>query len=761
MSSSQPVPTNPDVVSIFTESSTGGAGGEVVATSSDPVDQALRAITASVFHPSRRNALGHGRSMPSRRTVGVLLEAARVDGVGKLLHVGVGSGYLTAVASHLARAVFGIEKLAPMAEQARKGLATLGIGNVTIRVGDGFSGWSEEAPFDAIIVTAACHGAPPRLLAQLAIDGRLVYCDGRDRSKLTVYRITRRKGGQLDHEELGTVDMASGDAPEGGGSSGSSTQPADAEAETPLQRRRSEAERHGMVIGVISTLLNQLDAGLSQQLPRAFLSHNRLMPIVRQGKTVVVATTDPQAPIDEISRAFDDCQVQGVLITDAEFRLLWSMVDVAGSVDRSVAPGPAAAAIDLGTQTNLLAKDRALGLFDALLLAAIESRASDLHLERYENRARIRLRVDGELADVERPVISVIDLMALINVIKVKADIDIAEHRLPQGGRIHVRVGDSAFDLRVQTQPALYGEHVVIRLLPQNVRLLSVSEIGFDAVNEAAYRRLLRQPTGMVLVVGPTGSGKSTTIYAGLRELASDISRKVITIEEPIEYSLAGLTQTQVRPEISFGFADAMRSFVRQDPDVILLGEIRDSDSALEAVRASQTGHLVLSTLHCNDTTGSIQRLIDLGLHPNSIASELQAVIAQTLARRICPHCRRPAKPDAALVSELFPHGMPADMKCWEGAGCAECHGRGTRGRIAVVEFLRVDNDLRRAISRQDPSHVIREIALSKGLVGMRASALALVRSGVIALSELPSLLTAERMAAEESAPVRGGPGST
>ena len=726
---------------------------EIVATFSEPVEQALRAVTVSVFHPHHKQGDGHGRSMPSRRTVGALLEAARVDGVDKLLLVGLGSGYLAAVASHLARNVYAVERVAPMAELANRNLANLAIGNVFIRNGEGFNGWAEKAPFDAVVINAECHGAPPRLLNQLAVDGRLIYCDGRDRAQLTLIRFTRRKGGQLEQEELGLVNMAQGDAPEAIAKPASPTFSPSANSTTPLQQRREEAEKHGMLLGNATILLKELDASLSQRLPRAFLHHNQVIPIKFHGDTLIIATTEAKSPINEIARAFNDCKIQGVLVTREEFRLLWSMIDVAHTTELTTASGPENTAFDLGNQQSHSIKDRALGLFDALLLAAIESRASDLHLERYEDKARVRLRIDGELIDIERPKLSAVDLASLINVIKVKSNIDIAEHRLPQGGRIHVRVGTSAFDLRVQTQPALYGEHIVIRLLPQNVRLLSISEIGFNALNEAAYRRLLRQPSGMVLIVGPTGSGKSTTVYAGLRELASDQSRKVITIEEPIEYSLAGLTQTQVRPEIKFGFADAMRSFVRQDPDVILLGEIRDTDSALEAIRASQTGHLVLSTLHCNDTTGSIQRLIDLGLHPNSIASELQAVIAQTLARRICQHCRKVATPDRDLLHELFPHGAPKDLTCWEGAGCAECHGRGSRGRIAVVEFMRVNNDLRRAISRLEPSHVIRQIALANGLIGMRESALALVSSGTIALSELPSLLTAERMAAEISLP--------
>jgi type IV pilus assembly protein PilB len=269
----------------------------------------------------------------------------------------------------------------------------------------------------------------------------------------------------------------------------------------------------------------------------------------------------------------------------------------------------------------------------------------------------------------------------------------------------------------------------------------------------SAYRRLLDNPSGLVLVVGPTGSGKSTTLYAGLQLLADDGRRKVITVEDPIEYSIDNIQQTRVRTEIGFGFADAMRSFVRQDPDVILVGEIRDHETALEAMRASQTGHVVLSTLHCNDSVDALQRLYDLGIHPNSIAGELLAVIAQRLAKRICTACREEVEPDPAIVAELFPDDVPAGFRCFEGSGCSECRGRGTRGRIAIVEYLHVTDAIRRFISTQPSVSELRWQALDSGLITMRDSALDHVIEGIIPLTELPRLLPQERMAPEQ----RGG----
>ena len=261
---------------------------------------------------------------------------------------------------------------------------------------------------------------------------------------------------------------------------------------------------------------------------------------------------------------------------------------------------------------------------------------------------------------------------------------------------------------------------------------------------------MLENPSGLVLVVGPTGSGKSTTLYAGLSELAKDIRRKILTIEDPIEYSISNIQQTWTRPEIGFSFADGMRSFVRLDPDVILVGEIRDTETALEAIRASQTGHVVLSTLHSNDAVDALQRLYDLEVQPNSVASELKAVIAQKLAKRICPDCKAEAEPDPAILAELFPADVPGNFPCYEGKGCDNCSGRGTRGRVAVVEYMQVNSEIRDAISQKFPVARLRAIALDSGLTTMRDSGLSHVIQGVIPLSELRRALPVDRMAPEK-----------
>ncbi len=507
------------------------------------------------------------------------------------------------------------------------------------------------------------------------------------------------------------------------------------------------AAQRNLTLASSDELSKDLDAALAASFPKRFLEHYRILPVSRRGGDVVVATCDPDVDVPEIANLLGTRRVDLRLLTPLDFKRLRMGLDLLERrKDRAAAraEGP----------RDLLSRDEGMAelitLFEAILVDAIAARASDVHLERYDQRVRLRLRVDGDLRDLHHLEIGPEQLIGLINVIKVQANLDIAERRVPQGGRMSVRAGNRVFDLRVQTQPALHGEHVVIRLLPQDQQLLTIEQLGFPEVPGRAYRRLIDSPSGLVLVVGPTGSGKSTTLYAGLQVLSRDTTRKVITIEDPIEYAIDGVQQSQVRPELGFVFASAMRSFVREDPDVILVGEIRDGETALEALRASQTGHLVLSTLHCNDAVDAVQRLLDLGQHPNSIASEVLAVFAQRLAKRICVDCRGPAGPPAGeLAQEVFPDGVPEGFTSSVGRGCSRCAGSGSYGRIAAVEFLPASPAFRSAVSRRCSVDELREVALDAGLLPMREHALDLIRGGVVAFDELRMLLPPERLKPE------------
>ncbi len=712
-----------------------------------------------------------GRSMPPPQVVARLIAALELPSDARVLLVGIGSGYTAAVLSRLVGEVYAVEQLPQLADLARERLAVLGIENVKVLVGDGYEGWVSEAPFSGILVAASSAHVEDALVQQLAVGGRLVLGEGSDRQRQRLIRLTRISGQDFHRDELGyvsyvgdlgnilvglglvdelTVEAAVARAREHG------TQFLD-ELRTLVRIEDVDVYRaiglqRGLRFSRADALLDRCDPRVAEKVPRAFLDHNRLLPILDDGRRVLVATTNPNANAVDLRFAFPSRRIDMRLVTPTDLRRLWSVVTLEKDRDRITEEVRAeterkAAVEDLLVRDETALEAHSIALFEALLLDAIGERASDVHLERYGERVRVRLRIDGEMHDVPRYQLSPTELIGLVNVIKVRANLDIAEKRLPQGGRIRLRAGGKVFDLRIQTQPSLHGEHVVIRLLPQDSKLLSIEELGFPEDLARHYRRLLDSPSGMVLVVGPTGSGKSTTLYAGLQVLARDARRKVITVEDPIEYSIEDVQQTQVKPGIGFAFASAMRSFVRQDPDVILVGEIRDGETALEAIRASQTGHVVLSTLHANDTVDAVQRLFDLGMHPNSIASELLAVIAQRLAKRVCEACRVEVAPDPSIAAEVFPDGLPDGFRSFAGEGCPRCNGNGTRGRVAVVEFLGVTPDIRGAIAAQPPINVLRQQAIDAGLHTMRTSALRHVQDGRIPFTELPRILLAERMA--------------
>lgn len=720
-----------------------------------------------------------GHSIPSRATLQQILAALPLPPVGgnqAILYVGAGSGYVPAVLSHLFSRVHVVEKEAAVAEIAATNLARFDIRNVEISVADVYQGLHLGEPCK-LILSGTFLKDPPALLRLLDEGGMLISPEpeaGRSPA-LVQYR---RSGDCLERVcTLGWIDYrrSTGDVLIDLGVADERTlsrarEQANAEGKPlmwALHRlvnfddaelyRRLAAQKRNVSYIELEKLLASLDARLFAGFSRTFLDKHRLIPAYMEDDELVVASDDPDARLDTIEKLTSGHRIRLLLVTPTDFQRLWSHLAI--TLRGEMLERAELAEVDKAREESQEedAHNRIspylVSIYEGILLEGVTNQASDIHLERYGNRIRVRLRIDGELRDLNHYRLTPAELLGIVNVIKLRAELNIAERRLPQGGRSMLRFGDASYDLRVQTQPSLHGEHVVIRLLRQTGRAMTMQELGMSRKISGHYRRLLNNPAGLVLVVGPTGSGKSTTLYAGLQELADDGQRKVITVEDPIEYSIDNIQQTRVRPDIGFSFADAMRAFVRQDPDVILVGEIRDRETALEALRASQTGHVVLSTLHCNDAVDSLQRLYDLGVHPNSIAGELLAVIAQRLAKRICRECRTEAKPDPAIMAELFPEGAPAGFRCYTGAGCPACNGKGTRGRVAVVEYMQVNQDIRNAISRQPPIGEMRWLALDAGLTTMRDSALDHVIAGTIPMSELPKILPQERMAPES----RGG----
>ncbi len=371
-------------------------------------------------------------------------------------------------------------------------------------------------------------------------------------------------------------------------------------------------------------------------------------------------------------------------------------------------------------------------MINALLSQAVRDNASDIHIEPFETRSVVRFRVDGTLKDVVEPHRAL--HAALVSRIKVMAEMDIAEKRMPQDGRIALRLAGRPVDVRVSTLPTGHGERVVLRLLDKEAGRLNLAKLGMSPTTLAAIQELVAQPHGIVLVTGPTGSGKTTTLYAALSCVDATVTN-VMTVEDPIEYDLDGISQTQVNPRIEMDFARALRAILRQDPDVIMIGEIRDLETAQIAVQSSLTGHLVLATLHTNDSVSAVTRLTDMGVEPFLLSSSLIGVLAQRLIRRLCPSCKEVYTPDNAELAVLAKAGKPAFL--YRPVGCATCGQTGYRGRTGIYELLRVDDTLRSKIHTHASEQNLRQYAQQQGMLSLRDDALRWVISGDTSLEEV------------------------
>ncbi|NQU40471.1 MAG: type II/IV secretion system protein [Lentisphaerae bacterium] len=381
-------------------------------------------------------------------------------------------------------------------------------------------------------------------------------------------------------------------------------------------------------------------------------------------------------------------------------------------------------------------------LINLILLEAVKRNASDIHFEPFESRLRVRYRVDGNLYEQSSPPKHLED--ALVSRLKVMGRMDIAERRLPQDGMARVRVGEREIDVRVSTVPVAEGERVVLRLLDQQATLLPMERLGMSPAVLTGIRGLLAAPHGMIVVSGPTGAGKTTTLYAALGQLDSS-RRNIMTIEDPIEYQLPDIGQIQVKPKIGLTFAQGLRHILRQDPDIVLVGETRDRETADIAVRASLTGHLVFTTLHTNDAPGTVSRLIDMGVEPYLLASSLRGALAQRLIRRLCPHCRREAVAPSSQLAELGDElaARAAGQPVWEPVGCERCL-EGYSGRMGVFELVRVDMALREAIRRgSSGSDELRALAVTAGMRPMVADAVDRLLEGATSLGEVLNVAAA------------------
>jgi len=375
-------------------------------------------------------------------------------------------------------------------------------------------------------------------------------------------------------------------------------------------------------------------------------------------------------------------------------------------------------------------------LVNALLADAIKKRASDIHIEPYEKSLRVRFRIDGVLQEIMQPPLKLKN--AITSRIKVMASLDIAERRLPQDGRIKVKLAHAReIDLRVSTLPTLFGEKVVLRILDKNGVQLDLEKLGFTGKSLEHFREAIAKPYGMILVTGPTGSGKTTTLYSALAQL-NDAGTNISTAEDPVEYNLPGINQMQTHEDIGLNFAAALRSFLRQDPDVIMVGEIRDFETAEISVKAALTGHLVFSTVHTNDAPSTVNRLLNMGIEPFLIASSVNLIMAQRLARSICPKCREPYELPAQALIDL---GVPAEeakpIHTWKGKGCSHCGDTGYRGRTALYEVMRITDELRELVLAGGTAAELKQQAIDDGMVTLRQAGITKIASGETTLEEV------------------------
>lgn len=483
----------------------------------------------------------------------------------------------------------------------------------------------------------------------------------------------------------------------------------------------------------------EVELSLLKNIPLSFVRNNHIFPIKIRDAELIGAVEDDKGflALSEVSKIMGlkarALKAPPGLILDAINRFygqIGSAEEVMGTItgeDLSSVATEFEAPKDL---LELTEEAPIIRLLNALLLQAVKERASDIHIEPYEKELDVRLRVDGVLHRVLTPPKIIQD--ALISRIKIMSNLDIAEKRLPQDGRIRLLLGGRDIDIRVSVIPTSHGERAVLRLLDRKQGLLGLWEVGFSNDDGKKLEAHLQRPDGIILVTGPTGSGKTTTLYAALNRIHTE-EKNIITVEDPIEYQLKGIGQIHVNPKIGLTFASGLRSILRQDPDVIMVGEIRDIETAEIAMQASLTGHLVLSTLHTNDAPSALVRLIDMGIEPFLVASSLTVVLAQRLVRTICPACRvsyRPSEPELAYF------GTPPDM-LYHGTGCDKCKGKGYLGRTGIFELLVIDNEIRPMICDKIDSQRIKMHAISKGMRTLRQDGIEKVLQGITTLEEV------------------------
>lgn len=474
-----------------------------------------------------------------------------------------------------------------------------------------------------------------------------------------------------------------------------------------------------------------------------FLKQYKLLPIDLRNGCLRVVVADPLDPYPfEAIKALTGLEVEAALGLESEIldsvEALYSngslsMDKLIENLGDSDVNGASFESENLEHLKDMASEAPVINMVNLLISGAVEKRASDIHIEPFDDQLHVRYRIDGILYQVETLPRKL--QLAVASRVKIMAKLNIAERRLPQDGRLKVKVSGRDMDIRVSTVPTLFGESIVMRLLDSK-GVLSMDSIGFSEAGRQKFMSLVRQPHGLLLVTGPTGSGKSTTLYAALSRIDTT-EKKVITVEDPIEYYLKGVNQIQVKPKIGLTFANSLRSIVRQDPDVIMVGEIRDAETADIAIHSALTGHLILSTLHTNDAPSAITRLQDMGVESYLISSSLLGVLAQRLVRVICPDCRAPYRPEKSELQMFQVLAGQNGLELFRGSGCERCDGTGYRGRVAIFELMTVTEGIRQLIADGKGSNIIRQKAVEEGMKTLSENGWDKVLSGVTTVEEV------------------------
>ena len=480
-------------------------------------------------------------------------------------------------------------------------------------------------------------------------------------------------------------------------------------------------------------------------VPKEMCRAYRLVPVCKLGNKLFVAMADPLnvLALDDLKQR-TKLDIVPMITTDRAVNESLSGVNSASSaIDQAIKDATEASEAEVIKEQrdeidlDQLSKDSTEGpvvkIVNLILVQALKEKASDIHIEPFEKMLKLRYRVDGNLIEASAPPKSL--QLSIASRIKILAGLDIAERRLPQDGRFRIRVSGKEVDLRISFLPTVYGEKIVIRLLDKSALSGSITQLGMDAFTLEQFKKAIDAPHGMILVTGPTGSGKTTTLYTVLQELNSP-EYNIVTVEDPIEYQLAGINQVAVKSEIGLDFASALRSILRQDPDIVMIGEIRDNETADIAVKAALTGHEVLCTLHTNDAAGAITRLDDMGIEPFLISTSILLTCAQRLVRRICPNCREEFKPGHEMLVKMELQDEE-EVTFYHGVGCDRCKRRGYMGRAPIIEVLPITEPIRRLIVKRASGSVIKNQAISEGMKTLRMVGIEKAKEGITTLEEV------------------------